>query len=477
MGAGVGHDTVDAVAQALTSAMAAGFKGSPQKIVGLLDAAVGQGKMHMADITAAMNTGILPLAQLTGNSLPQILASTAALTKQGINASTVMSRMRLTFTSLVSPTAAGTKAMAALGFKNPFQLAEDMRSGGIIGMLNDLRMHTALFGGPNTTQSLNLIAQIFGKSRGIASIGSLLQAFPDIQSVYQNVLAYGNPQYLQTHFKQYQSTNAAKLAQAKANIDKGMIAFGDAINKYIVPTLGKLAEVAAKLLSGFGKLPGPLQELLLGLMALVVVGGPFFLFTGALVKGVGMIITGVAALTGMEGFGALAAGLTMTATSLALLAPAAAAAFAVFEVFTAKHGPAAKVRHVIKHAGYSAGHFLGKGIAGNLALFGIHGPESYYDVNDYLTGSAFKHLSPLLQGDVNALIGNHVSAGARLTTIERDLKQAGITSVDKIPGISDALKKAVKEGIKEVSLNVFLPNGKVLAQSVNDENRRNQNRR
>ena len=129
----------------------------------MIEAAIGVGKMHMSDVTASMGTSILPLAKMVGGarSLPQILAAMASLTREGVPASSAMSRMRLSLTSVTSPTVEGQAALAKMGL-GKFALANDLRGpGGLLSMLQDLRGHAGRFG-PNARN--NMIAEIFGKS-------------------------------------------------------------------------------------------------------------------------------------------------------------------------------------------------------------------------------------------------------------------------------------------------------------------------
>lgn len=296
--AAVGHDTVDNTASALTSILNTGFhpKGGAPQVAAYLEAAVGAGKMHLPDLTASLNTSILPLLKLTGVSLPQGLATLAALTRQGMDASSVFSRTRLTLTSVASPTAAAQKAMKILGFNNPLQLAGDLRHGGMLAMLNDLKVHSALF---SPTDRLDLIARIFGKSRGIGNIGALLQAYPQLQQIASQVTG-ATPALLQRHFGAAKETTAFKLQQAQAAFYKAMIKLGDAISKVLLPLLPGLVRALTSVVNWFGKLSPQTQKFLMILAGAVIVGGPIALFVGGLITAGGHILTFIGWLTKSE---------------------------------------------------------------------------------------------------------------------------------------------------------------------------------
>lgn len=474
--AAVGHDTVEATANALTSVLNTGFnpKGGATQIAAWLEAAVGAGKMHLPDLTESLNTSILPLLKMTGVSLPQGLAELAALTRQGMNPSSVFSRTRLSLTSVASPTSMGLKAMATLGL-SPMELANDLRHGGLLNMLEDLKIHSARFG---PTGALDLIAQIFGKSRGIGNIGALLQALPQMQQITQSVMS-ATPALLQQHFQATEQTSAFKLAQARAALSKAMIDLGDNISKYVVPVLAKLATLAGKLVGAWGQLPGPLREFTLGLMAAVVVGGPLFMFTGALVKGAGMFLNGIEMMVGPMGAAKLETALGATAGAFTTLLPLMAGAALYFGLFHTKVG--SSIRHKIEGEGYDFGAQLGE--AGVTALSGlglIHGNVTGAKVFAFEHSSAFKSLSPLVQSDIQALIAAgspNFLKGPAGSSIIGDLAREPQLNIASIPGIKDSVKKAVEDGVKQAQINIVLPNGRVLAQVVNNQNRRDQNRR
>lgn len=292
--AAIGKDTVNNTAEALTSVIATGFKSSPMKIAAMIESAIGAGKMHMPDVTAAMGTSILPLAKMTGGagSLPQILAAMAALAREGVSPSSAMSRMRLSLTSVTSPTTQGIKALGQMGL-GKFALANDLRTPGhLVAMLQDLQEHTSSM---SPDKRNNLIAQIFGKSRGIGNIGALLDAVPAMERISKQITG-ANPSLVTQHFGGTKSTNAFKFAQLKAELDTEMITLGQQIQKYLLPDLVKLIPFVTKLVNGFGKLSPGVQKFLIEFAAGTVIAAPFFLMIGGLAKALGTVFKGFAAV-------------------------------------------------------------------------------------------------------------------------------------------------------------------------------------
>lgn len=286
--AAVGGDTVDNTSSALSSIWKTGIhpQGGPAQVAAWMESAIGQGKMHMSDITSAMSTSILPMVKMSGMKFPQLLAAIATEAREGVPAGSAASRMRLSLTSVLSPTLAGTGAMQEMGLSQ-FALAHDLRSkGGLLTMLQDLKQHTA---GMGKTQSNDLIAEIFGKSRGIGSIGALLQGLPQMQKIYSKVLG-ATPQLLDKHFAATKSTSAFKMQQLKAEFDVAMIKLGQVIQKDLLPALVKLMPYLTSAVEWFGKLSPGLKSVIVKVGALIVILAPVLLIFGGLVTVVGTVV-------------------------------------------------------------------------------------------------------------------------------------------------------------------------------------------
>lgn len=294
--AAVGNDTVDNTAKALMFVLSTHISKvlSPGRVAAYLEAAIGSGNMHMEDITQSMSSGILPMLKLTGMSFQQILAAAAALTREGVPASQVMSRMRLTLTSMMSPTGAGMKAMADLGL-NQFALADDLRRpGGLLTAMQDLSMHAGALRNRNRANSD--ISAIFGRSRGLANAASLIKALPQMYQIYHTVLT-ATPKLLQKHFQETKTTQAFKWSQIKAELDAAIIPLGQAIQKYLLPLLPPLVKDLTGVISAFGHLPSGVKKSVVMFGALIVALTPVLFVLGGVLKWFGLI----AKLLGMFG--------------------------------------------------------------------------------------------------------------------------------------------------------------------------------
>lgn len=504
MGSAVGLDSLENTADAVTTVIASHIKGAggPVEAMSIMDKAIGLGKMHLSDLTESFKSAIIPISQQFGLSFRQILAAASGLTRVGIPANQVMARMRLTLTSMVAPTTAGAKAIAALGLA-PNQLADDLhKPKGLLSALDDIKTKAAALG--NRDLANTYIAQMFGKSRGMASIGSLLEQLPQIESIYGKVMGT-TPQTLDTHFKQTEATAAFKYKQIQANFYNAMVKLGDALNKVLLPLLVQLVPHLTAAVKWFGQLSPGVQKFLVLLLAASVVGGPILMFTGAIVKVGGLLLgafsTAIGAVSGEAGLSGLLLVVGKATTGFVALVPELlAAAVAVGILY--------KLKNPIEKAGKKFGKdTLAPTIANTAKFFGITGPANYLQAGHYLHSAAFEHLRPdqraaiewrLLHPNApltgrNALLagrsgigGGDILHGINLPNLPGlNLGYAGMTRTPRVaassgsggPDITGAIAKLGNFIFKgEFTANTFL-DGKQIATSVNHMNRKAQNRR
>lgn len=478
MGSAVGLDSLANTSDAVSSAMASHIKGvgGPLEAMSLMDRAIGMGKMHLTDLTEAMKSGIVPLAQTFHLDFNSVLANIAGLTGPGMPAGQTAARMRLMLTSMESPTTAGSKALAKVGITDPFALAKIMQGpGGLMGALQFLQMHLALL--PAYEQNAVLSA-VFGRSRGMGQIAATMGQLTKILQIY-DTLQTTTPGTLQQHFAQTENTPAFKYAKLHAQLDSEMIKLGTTLNTKLLPVFVRMVPYVTKLLDGFSRLPGPVQDVALGLMGLAVVGGPLFLFGGALVREVGLFMTGMETLVGVQGMASLQAGLSMAGSSMLAFAPEILAATAAIGglIWFIKSHTGQHVAHVLGQAGRHAGDSLVGFLHGTFGILG--GANRADQIYEYLHGREFNSYDRNIKRDIRGLLdGPKTYESNHLEQVYNDLATLGKNvNIQDIPGLSQAIKDALKEGMKDVRVGVYLPNGRVLAQTVNEVNRKAQNRR
>ena len=186
-GAAAGGANLEDVTNALAAAMVSHIKGAQDasKAMGTLNAIVGAGNMHMQDLAAAMSSGILPAAQAAGLSFTDVGAALATLTDAGVPAQDAATRLRMTFSLLAAPTKQATTELASIGLSQ-LQLAQDMRSGGLLKALEDLKSHLTDTG-LTADQQGEIIARAFGGGRSSSSIITLLDNLDRVKSKYKDI--------------------------------------------------------------------------------------------------------------------------------------------------------------------------------------------------------------------------------------------------------------------------------------------------
>lgn len=186
-GAQIGTAPVDDVAKAysgLSVTGIAGANGSPEQLMGKLLAIVGAGgTMRMGDLASAVGSGLVPNLKHLGLNLDQVGGALATMTDNGVPAETAIRTLTTSMMHVQKPTGMGTKMLAALGM-GQLQLASDLRKpDGLIVMLRDLQGHLdRLPGGAKGTQAQDVIASIFGGSKGTGPVQLLLDQLPNLSA-------------------------------------------------------------------------------------------------------------------------------------------------------------------------------------------------------------------------------------------------------------------------------------------------------
>ncbi len=485
MGAAIGGDTVSNTTDALTSIMRSGIAGraSPAEIMAVMDRAVGLGKTHLPDLIEAMKSGLEAPAKRAGVSYPQLLAALSAETEAGIPASIAATRMRLTLTSMQAPTQAGIGAMAQMGL-SPFALAGDLRSkNGLITALQDIAKHTEALHNPILAN--DLIAEMFGKSRGIASIGTLLNVLGRAKTIYGD-LQSTTPALLQKHFAQQQQTDMQKYHVLQAELDADLIRFGDAINNRLLPILVKLIPYITMAVNWFTKLPKPIQEFAVELGLAAAVGGPILMFLGGLTRVTGVALGLASRFLGLGTAAEAAEGETASGGLLGL-AGSLTRAVGALALFTAALAIAPKVKHAAtrafdyaKHPSQGVRSAFTTPARGGTIGFGGQPTNSLGTIHIPFIGNI--HIPGLASGGLTtgaglALVGE---AGPELMSLPRGARVQPLPTQFRPDLMSTAFPgNLFNQGLNDnqtIVTQVVL-DGKVVAQAVNNANRKIQNRR
>ncbi len=256
----VGNADLEQTTNAVAAAMVTQMKDarSLDQIIGLLNATVGQGNMKMNDLTAAISTGILPVAKNFGLGLADVGGALAVMTDRGMHADEAATRLKMTMTMMEAPTNKASKALHSVGLSST-QLAEDMhKPEGLVTALSDLKDHMDK-AGLSAIQQAQVISSVFGGGRSSAGVQTLMNNLTVLEQKTKGVTAgvgkFGDAWSKTTEtasFKLHQTTAALQSAGVKLGND-------------LLPAVTRIAGAVGKIADAFAKLPSGAQTAILGI--------------------------------------------------------------------------------------------------------------------------------------------------------------------------------------------------------------------
>ncbi|MHB8671102.1 MAG: phage tail tape measure protein, partial [Acidimicrobiales bacterium] len=290
-GAAVGHSDLIKTADALASVLGSGITGvhNATEAMGLLNAIVGQGKMHMEDLAGAMGSGLLSSAQTFGVSLQSVGAALDVMTNAGMPAEQAATRLRMSLALMAAPSkqaatilgdlglsgSAAGEAMSAMGTLlakagvKTTQLANDLRQpDGIFVALTDLKTHLKAAGLTADEQAAT-ISRAFGGGRMGAGIMSLMGNLNELQGKFVAIgqTAGDFPKAWQETQRQF----SRQLHQLEAQLQVWAVQIGTVL----IPIIEKFATTVADATKWLS------QHKEVAIALAIAVGGPLVVAMGA----------------------------------------------------------------------------------------------------------------------------------------------------------------------------------------------------
>ena len=233
-----GADLVD-VTNALTAAIASGIPGVSNfsQAMGMLNATVGSGDMHMQDLADAFSTGLLAVVKGYGLSLKDVGAALATFGDNNIRGAKAGTDLRMSVQALAVPVATAKTQLAALGLTQT-SLAADMQSGGLMKALDDLSTRFKRAGITAKDQG-EVITTLFGKKAG-SGIAVLLEQMDRLRSKYPAIQAAADN--FAGDWQARQKTMSQQWDDLKAGAGALAISFGT----LLLPAATKVVTILAK---------------------------------------------------------------------------------------------------------------------------------------------------------------------------------------------------------------------------------------
>jgi TP901 family phage tail tape measure protein len=244
------EQTTNAVAAAFVTQMKDAR--SLNQIVGLLNATIGQGNMKMDDLTAAISTGILPVAKNFGLGLADVGGALAVMTDRGMHADEAATRLKMTMTMMEAPTTKAGKALHSVGLSST-SLAEDMhKPEGLLVALTDLKSHMDK-AGLSAIKQAQVISAIFGGGRSSAGVQTLMNNLDALDQKTRGVTA-GVDKFGEAWAKT-QQTAKFQWDQLKASLESAGVKLGNVL----LPSVLRIAGAVGKVADAFAHLPSGVQ--------------------------------------------------------------------------------------------------------------------------------------------------------------------------------------------------------------------------
>ncbi len=250
-GAAVGHADLQTVTQALIASTVSGIKGvhSMSDAMGILNGIVGSGDVRMEALAKSFGSGILSTASVFGLSLQDVGAAMATLTDNAMPAQQAATRLRMTISMMGAPSAAAQKVMKSLGM-SALEMGNDMRSGGIVKALEDLKAHLA--GLSKGQQALDL-SRMFGGGQTSSALLLLLTQLDRVKSKFGEIS--GGAQQFGAAVTATHETAAYQMKQLAASFDSIQTAIGTAALPVMSQFLGMLTPVITGIANWAAKNP------------------------------------------------------------------------------------------------------------------------------------------------------------------------------------------------------------------------------
>ena len=299
-GAKAGLSDTTTVVDGLTTAMNA-WKISYDQSETVLDKMIttqNVGKTTLGDLANNMGK-VTAFAPQVGVSLDEVLAATAALTKNGYGTESAMTALKNVMSAVIKPTSQAKEAAKAMGLE--FDAAA-LRSKGLVGFLQDVISKTK---GDEAA-----LASLFGSVEGLGGVMLLAGgAAGDFSDALGQIRSSAGA--LNEAFDKRTSSRAEQMAMALNRLKNAAIPFGQTLAPYIDMAAGAIEKLADKLGSmSEGEQKTLLQTALwtIGLTKFVQIGGKAVASAGSVSKAISGIGRAAAVIGKGGGFASILTG-------------------------------------------------------------------------------------------------------------------------------------------------------------------------
>lgn len=282
MGAAIGNSDLEATTSALAAAMRVAIAGGGnfEQTMATLNATIGAGNMRMDDLVLAFGTaGFLPAAKNAGLTLQDVGGALALLTDEGQHADSAATHLRMAFTLMSASSKIAQKTLRGIGI-DANQLGATLHGpdglvNGLILIRKQLEKKFPTFGPAlaNVTnehdavalaERFNTISRAFGGARSSATIFQLMNNIDMLNAKTGFITKRGGVGQFMKAWREWSSTDSAKIHKALGKLQKDLILVGDTIHKQVTAVIVFAVGAADLAVRHFGLL----FKVLLGLVGL-----------------------------------------------------------------------------------------------------------------------------------------------------------------------------------------------------------------
>lgn len=270
-GAKVGGANLVDVTNALDATLISGMKGvhNYSQTMGVLNAAVGAGDMTMQNMADALGaSGLTAVAGEAGISIKQLGAAIAVMGDNNVRGAEAGTKLASAIRIMASPSSTAVRYFNALHM-SATQLAQDLRTHGLTGALEDLQQHLKEFGG-NQNQQQEFLTRMFG-GRQSTSVRLLLQQLDRLKASVRQVGEGGK-----NFGKDFDATTHTLAFQVDA-LKATVASLADKFGMVLIPKLEQAGRAVESVVGWFERHRAAAEALA------VVIGGVLSVAVGAFV--------------------------------------------------------------------------------------------------------------------------------------------------------------------------------------------------
>ena len=286
-GARLGNADLKTVMDALTGAMVAFHVPAAKaaQLMATLSATVGQGRMTIGDLSAAMSSKLMPAASALNITVSQMGAALDIFTSKNVPAAAAANNLTTAFIKMATPSKAAVAIAKEMGFSFD-QVKATLQTGGLpdaLGVLANAYQNMVRKVG-QVNAGADLMAA-FGGSRTGASVASLVESYSDYMRRLKNIQAQVDVGKFWREASAAMGLPANKIKSAVQSIGAAMIQLG----QVLAPVVAGLAQFLAGLAARFDKLSPSTKRFIEIAAGIAAALGPTLMIVGRFTQAIGML--------------------------------------------------------------------------------------------------------------------------------------------------------------------------------------------